>query len=255
MLALLSPAKTLDMDAHWPDVAVTQPAMLDEAKALIAVMRGYSVSGIRDLMRVSEKIATLNHGRYRAFSLPFTPDNATPALFAFRGDVYEGFDVAQLSTKDLAYAQDHLAILSGLYGVLRPLDLMQPYRLEMATRLKTKRGHNLYDYWGERITDGINAMLGITRDRHVINLASSEYFKGVRPEKLKGKWITVHFKEYRGGAYKVIGLMAKKARGRMARYMVQERCKTPDALTAFEEDGYAFQPAFSSDDTLVFTRG
>ncbi len=255
MLFLLSPSKTLDMEAQAPTLNFTHPALLDESKTLVQHARKLSKQELAELMSISEKLATLNYDRFKAFSAPFTTDNATPAIFAFRGDVYDGFDVESLDADTLRYAQEHLRILSGLYGVLRPLDLMQAYRLEMGIKLANPRGKNLYEFWGERITEQINQQLASTGDAYVANLASNEYFKAVKPKSLNAKLITPVFKEKRDDGYKVIALMAKKARGRMAAWALKHQIETPDALCNFAEDSYHYNDTLSDEYTLVFTRG
>jgi cytoplasmic iron level regulating protein YaaA (DUF328/UPF0246 family) len=206
-------------------------------------------------MNLSDALTELNHTRYEQYSTPFTPDNAKQAVFMFRGDTYVGLDADTLSKDDLTYAQSRLNILSGLYGLLRPLDLIQPYRLEMGSKLGTRRGKDLYEFWGSRLTDACNAVTASHGNRTVVSLASNEYIKAIRPQSLDGPLVTCHFKEMRDGAPKTIGLVAKKARGRMARFMVQSRVEDPEDLKAFGEDGYAFAPELSTDEDLVFVRG
>ncbi len=205
-------------------------------------------------MGISMKLADLNAGRWRAFSTPFTPDNARAALLAFRGDVYKGLDADSLDADALAFAQDHLRILSGLYGVLRPQDLIQPYRLEMGTKLATARGENLYTFWGDAITETLNRALAAQGDDVLVNLASKEYFSAVRPEKLAGRVVTPVFKERKGNTYKIVGLFAKRARGLMSRYIIDERLDDIEALKGFDAEGYAFEPSLSAADTWVFAR-
>jgi len=254
MIAVVSPAKKLDIAPVDLQLSLTQPPLLDQAEVLMKTTRRLKPKDLRSLMGISEKLADLNHGRFQAFHTPFTTDNAKPAALTFSGDVYQGLDAGTLSTQELEWAQDHVAILSGLYGVLRPLDLMQPYRLEMKTRLKTRRGKDLYAFWGQRITESINAQLSTHADQTLVNLASNEYFKAVRLEGLAGTVVTPVFKEIRDGGPKVISFMAKRARGLMTRYMVQERLDHPEMLKAFQAEGYRFDPALSTETTWTFTR-
>jgi cytoplasmic iron level regulating protein YaaA (DUF328/UPF0246 family) len=254
MLALISPAKKLDFDSTIENKNCSQPYFIDETKELVDVAKSLSKGRLQSLMGISDKLADLNYARYQSFSLPFGLDNARQAAYAFRGDTYTGLDADSLSEEDLEYAQDHLRILSGLYGLLRPLDLMQPYRLEMGTRLANPRGEDLYDFWGELISKACNDSVSNHKDNTIISLASNEYIKSVKPELLKGKLITCHFKEMKNGAPKVIGLFAKKARGMMARYMIQNRIDVPECLKSFDMDGYQFVPDLSSDTDFVFIR-
>ena len=254
MLVLLSPAKSLDETPPPAGVPYDQPQMLDQAEKLIVSARRMSRKKITELMEVSPKIAQLNWERYRAFSPPFTPENAKQAALLFAGDTYRGFDAPSLAADDLEYAQGHVAILSGLYGVLRPLDLMQPYRLEMGTALSTRRGRNLYRFWGDRITAQLNEMVATHADPTVLNCASNEYFSAVKPKLLAGPLVTCHFKEDRGGALKVISFNAKRARGMMARWVAQRRVEDPSGVKAFDEAGYAFRADLSDDSNLTFVR-
>ena len=211
MLIVISPAKTLDYQTPLPSKKFTQPEFLDESEKLIKTLRVMAPDELVDLMHVSSKIAELNVSRYLNWQQPFSPDNARPAIFAFKGDVYTGLDVQDYKTADLNFAQKHLRILSGLYGVLRPLDLMQPYRLEMGIRLKNSRGNNLYDFWGSKASESINQALTDQKDRVVVNLASNEYFKVLKNSTLQAKVITPVFKDFKNGEYKVISFFAKKA--------------------------------------------
>jgi cytoplasmic iron level regulating protein YaaA (DUF328/UPF0246 family) len=254
MLALVSPAKKLDFEAEWSVDGVTQPQFLDDTEELVAVAKALPKSGLQSLMKLSDTLGQLNYDRYQRFTTPFTPQNARPALLAFRGDTYVGLDADTLSRDDMSYAQDHLGILSGLYGVLRPLDLMQAYRLEMGTKLANARGEDLYDFWGERLAQACNDAVAGHKDDSVISLASNEYIKAVKPKALKGRFITCHFKELKAGEPKTIGLFAKRARGAMARYMIQNRVEAPEGLQAFREDGYGFVDTLSDDNNFVFLR-
>ena len=254
MLALISPAKKLDAENEAPLGDFTMPQLLDNSEELVHTVRALGKGRLKALMKLSDALTDLNHARYERYSTPFTPNNAKQAVFMFRGDTYVGLDPDTLSKDDLTYAQHHLGILSGLYGVLRPLDLIQPYRLEMGSRLSTQRGENLYDFWGSRLTDACNELTASHENRTVVSLASKEYIGAIQPEDLAGPFVTCHFKEMRDGVPKTIGLVAKKARGRMARYIVQNRVETEDDLKGFGEDGYAFEAGLSNEKDLVFVR-
>jgi cytoplasmic iron level regulating protein YaaA (DUF328/UPF0246 family) len=254
MILLLSPSKTLDMETSAPVTKPTQPVLLQESEILVEQARKLSMKKLQALMDISEKLATLNHARFQKFSTPFTKKNAKPGLFAFRGDVYDGLNADSFSADDIEYAQAHLRILSGLYGLLRPCDLMQAYRLEMGISLKNPRGKNLYDFWGERITLEINKAAKAAKSEAILNLASQEYFKAVHAGKLAKPLITVQFKERRGNKLQTIALFAKKARGAMARWVIQERVERIADLSHFAEDGYGFDETLSSHAELVFVR-
>ena len=255
MLFLISPAKALDYDTPPHIDRHTQPVFVRQAAELMDVLRPLAPQQIASLMDLSDQLASLNAARYQAWTPHFTPDNAKQAVLAFNGDVYEGLDAKTLTASELDWAQDHVCILSGLYGVLRPLDLMQPYRLEMGTRLATAQGSNLYRFWGRQIADYLNQRAQADASPVVINLASDEYFKSVDKKVLQPRVVTCVFEEHRGGGqYKVISFMAKRARGLMVRYAVQHRAATPEALKAFNLEGYAYQPALSEPDRLVFRR-
>jgi len=255
MLFLISPAKALDYDTPATTAVHTQPLFVSQASELIDVLKQKSPQEVAALMDLSDPLAGLNVGRYQAWTPRFTPANAKQAVLAFNGDVYDGLGAKTLTTADLEWAQQHLCILSGLYGVLRPLDLMQPYRLEMGTRLATARGRNLYQFWGGQIAEYLNQRAQADATPVVINLASEEYFKAVDQKVLKPRVVTCVFEEHRGGGqYKVISFMAKRARGLMVRHAIETRAATPEALTRFHADGYAFVPALSSADKLVFRR-
>lgn len=255
MLFLLSPAKSLDYDTPLPpDLPHTLPQFVPEASALIQVLREKSHQDIATLMSLSDPLAALNVARYQAFRPRFTASNSRQALLAFNGDVYEGLAARTLSPEDLQWAQAHLCILSGLYGMLRPLDRMQPYRLEMGTRLATDAGSNLYQYWGSRIAEHLNKRLRADTTPVVVNLASQEYFKVVDTKALKARVVECVFEDWKGGAYKIISFHAKRARGLMARYAVTHRLATPHALQGFDLEGYTFAPAASEPERLVFRR-
>lgn len=254
MLMVISPAKTLDFDNPAPTASTTTPIFLKQAEALIGMLRTLSTEEIGALMKISPKLAELNLQRYQEWCTPFTSENAKPSLFAFRGDVYTGLDADTLSCEDLRFAQDHLRILSGLYGLLRPLDLMQPYRLEMGTKLPHECGKDLYSFWGTAITDALNEALPASGNDALINLASNEYSKAIRRDRFKGRIVTPQFKENKDGAYRIIGIHAKRARGLMSRYIIRHRLLDPEAIKGFSETGYSYRPELSSDDEWVFAR-
>ncbi|WP_052598946.1 peroxide stress protein YaaA [Aureispira sp. CCB-QB1] len=249
MLLLISPAKTLDFDATNIEKH-TQPQLLEQSQTLVDKLKKLNSKKVQDLMGVSEKIADLNVTRYQDFSLPFDRSNAKQAILAFKGDVYQGLSVEEFNEADLDFAQEHIGILSGLYGFLRPLDLMQAYRLEMGTKLKIRRKNNLYEFWGDRITQQINA----SGAKDIINLASNEYFKSVKKEALEGNLWTVDFKENKNGKYKVVAFYAKKARGMMCNYVVKNRLEKPEEMKGFDMEDYQFNEALSSERHYVFTR-
>lgn len=254
MLMVISPAKTLDYETPPPTRRFTQPEYLDHSQLLIDQLREMSPQQISELMHLSDKLAALNVARYGSWNPAFNPDNAKQALLAFKGDVYTGLNASDFSEDDFEFAQRHLRMLSGLYGVLRPLDLMQPYRLEMGTKLANPRGKDLYAFWGERISDWLNAALSAQGDDILLNLASNEYFGAVKRQALKARVIEVDFKDMKNGQYKIISFYAKKARGLMSRYVIKERITDPKKLKDFDYDGYRFSPDDSSADHLVFLR-
>lgn len=256
MLVLLSPAKSLDYDTPLPTRRHTLPRLLDDSEALIRQLRELSVSQIAGLMGISDELAALNAQRYADFTLPLTPRTARPAVFAFAGDVYQGLDAARLDTRDLTEAQKTVRILSGLYGVLRPLDLMAPYRLEMGTRLRTERGSNLVEWWGDRITDLLVADLADSPGADVVvNCASQEYFGSVRPERLGARVVSPRFEDTSAqGKRSVVSFYAKRARGAMAAWLVQHRVRTAKEISEFDADGYAHDPDASTADQPVFVR-
>jgi len=254
MLFLLSPAKSLDYDTPAGDVPHTQPLFVKQSAELIQILRGYSPQQISELMDLSDTLAGLNVARYQAWSPKFTAKNAKQAVLAFNGDVYEGLDAKTLKAQDLAWAQEHVCILSGLYGVLRPLDWMQPYRLEMGTALENARGKNLYKFWGSRISEYLNERLQADKTPVVVNLASQEYFKAVDSKALKARVIECVFEDWKGGKYKVISFLAKRARGLMARYAATKHLSTPKQLEKFNLEGYAHDAQASQPDRLVFRR-
>lgn len=254
MLIVLSPAKTLDYESPATTERHSLPDFIPHAADLVAVLREMSPSAIGSLMKISDPLAELNVGRFASWSKSFSTHNARQALLAFNGDVYEGLNARSLTPAQLDWAQDHLRILSGLYGLLRPLDLMQPYRLEMGTRLATGRGKDLYAFWGERITEALNTVLATNRSTALVNLASEEYFKSVRPGLLDVPVVTPVFEDWKGGRYKIISFFAKRARGLMARYAIEHGITDPEQLKTFDSDGYAFDAQASSDATWVFRR-
>ena len=254
MLTVISPAKTLDFDTPTVTNDFTQPVHLTQSRKLVRRLRQLSGQELSKLMHVSDNIADLNQQRFRQWKTPFNPDNARQAIFAFKGDVYIGLDAYTMTEQNVEFAQDHLRILSGLYGVLRPLDLMQAYRLEMGTRIDTDMGDNLYQFWNGRITRTVNQELKQSGSNALINLASNEYFKSIKPKLLKADVITPVFKDYNKGKYQVIGFFAKKARGLMARYIIDNEIDNPAALKDFSAEGYAFDKAMSDSHEWVFTR-
>ncbi|MGB3071450.1 MAG: peroxide stress protein YaaA [Ottowia sp.] len=255
MLFLLSPAKALDYDTPVADdLPHTQPLFTRQSAELIKVLREKSPAQIAELMRLSDALSALNVARYEAWSSRFTAKNSKQAVLAFDGDVYGGLDAKSLTEAQMGWAQEHICILSGLYGVLRPLDRMQPYRLEMGTRLQTEKGSNLYQYWGSQIADYLNERQASEKTPIVVNLASQEYFKSVDRKALQARVIDCVFEDYKAGQYKVISFLAKRARGLMARYAVQKRVSTPKKLEDFDLEGYAFEPSISEPNRLVFRR-
>ncbi len=254
MLAIISPAKTLDYESELPAFEPTQPEFLEEAQQLITALRKKSRPQLREMMGISEPLADVNYDRYKRWQTPFSEDNARAAIFAFKGDVYTGFDLPSYGKRDLQFAQKQLRILSGLYGILRPLDLMQPYRLEMGTNLKNPGGKNLYEFWKEVATSSVNEAIKKSGSTSLVNLASKEYFSVLDQNSLKGEVVTPQFKELKNGSYKIISFFAKKARGSMCDFMIRERIKEPEGLKRFEVDGYQFNPKLSEGQEWVFTR-
>ena len=254
MLTVLSPAKTLDYETAPITQSATLPRFMDQSALLVEDARGLDPDDIRALMGVSEQIAHLNHERFMNWQSESTSDNAKQAVLAFKGDVYTGLQAETLSEDDLDFAQTRLRILSGLYGLLRPLDLMQPYRLEMGLKFANQRGKNLYEFWGEQLTDTLNADLVSAKTDVLINLASNEYFKAIKPKLLNADIITPQFKDLKNGQYKMISFFAKKARGLMARYIIDNRITEPEALKSFSEAGYYYSDEQSQGDQWVFLR-
>ena len=254
MLIVVSPAKTLDYETPPKTKVFTTPDFLEDSALLVERARQYSALDIAELMQVSMKIAELNFDRFEAWNTPFTPENAKQAILAFKGDVYTGLDAGTFSAADFKFAQSHLRILSGLYGLLRPLDLMQPYRMEMGRKIDTERGKNLYEFWGGTITEAINKQLKTLKSPYLINLASNEYFKSVKPKLLDGEIITPEFKDWKNGQYKMLGVYAKKARGQLSRFIIQNQLKDPESMKEFAVDGYQFNEELTSGNKWVFTR-
>lgn len=255
MLTVISPAKRLDFDTPAPTVDTSMPDFLPDSRALNAILRGYSALDLMQLMGVSRNIAELNAARNHEWRTPFRGKGVRAAVLAFQGDVYRGLDAASLNAADLRFAQRHLRILSGLYGVLRPLDLMRAYRLEMGAKLGNPRGKDLYAFWGGKITENLNESLAAHRAKVLVNLASNEYFKAVKADAVAGEVITPVFKERRGGTYKVIALYAKQARGLMSRFIIKHRIDAAADLKGFDRDGYAYNARLSSARQWVFSRG
>lgn len=254
MLIVISPAKTLDYTSPLATARFTQPTLLAPAAELIDICRALTPAQIASLMSISDKLAGLNAARFAEWQLPFSPENARQAILAFKGDVYTGLQAEQFSEADFDFAQQHLRMLSGLYGVLRPLDLMQPYRLEMGTRLANPAGADLYRFWGEQITETLNQALQEQGDAVLINLASDEYFKAVKPAKLRATIIKPVFQDRKNGKYKIISFYAKKARGLMSRFIITERLTEPEQLKDFDYEGYAYCPEASTELEWVFRR-
>lgn len=255
MLLIISPAKKLDLSE---ESRLTQnhtlPAHMDDTLKLASLLKKKSERSIGKLMNISPQLSSLNYDRYQQFHAPFSIDNAKQALLTFKGDVYQSFDLAQYGEDDFAFAQQHLRILSGLYGLLRPLDLIQPYRLEMGTRLKNRRGKNLYEFWGNRINNAVQQAMESAGDKILINLASNEYFKSVKAANLDGRIITPQFKDNKNGTLKTLFLYAKQARGAMCDYAIRERITEPEGLKNFSGMGYHYQANLSDETTWVFTR-
>jgi cytoplasmic iron level regulating protein YaaA (DUF328/UPF0246 family) len=252
MLIVLSPAKSLDLDTPPTTKLQTIPDFIDRAAELIDVLRGYSPGQVGELMSISDSLAMLNVARYAHWTLDHA--EGRQAVMAFNGDVYAGFDARSLKAKELRYAQSHVRILSGLYGLLRPLDLIHPYRLEMGTRLANPRGKDLYAFWGETVTQALNESIAATRAKALVNLASEEYFKSVKPKLLAAPVITPVFEDWKNGKYKIISFFAKRARGMMARYATVNGITNPEKLKAFDVGGYAFDEQGSSERTWLFRR-
>lgn len=254
MLIVVSPAKSLDYESKVSTNKFTEPGFLDDSKLLIEKLRQYNPEQLCELMNISGNLGEINYGRNADWSLPFSRKNARQAIFAFKGDVYLGLAVENFDGHDLNFAQKHLRILSGLYGLLRPLDLMQAYRLEMGTALKNERGNNLYEFWGSRLTEKLNSELSEHKSPVLINLASNEYFNSLQTKNMDAKVVTPVFKDYSNGEYKVLSFFAKKARGMMVSYIVKNRIHSPRKLKNFDMDGYRYCEDQSTASNLVFLR-
>jgi len=254
MISIISPAKTLDLKSDVKTKEFSQPDLLSDSKILIRELQKLNPKDISQLMKVNDKIAELNFERNLFWKLPFSTNNAKQALMAFKGQVYVGLDANSLTEKDLLFAQNHLRILSGLYGILRPLDLMQAYRLEMGIALKNPKGKNLYEFWGTKITEIINLELSKQKNKVVINLASNEYFKSVKSKNIEGEVITPIFKELKGNEYKTVTVYVKTARGYMARFIIENRIEDPEDIKAFDTGGYLYNSDISTEKEWVFTR-
>ena len=254
MILVVSPAKKLDFESPLVTTRSSQPSLLNHSELLIERCVKLSSDQIASLMKLSDKLAGLNAARFGEWSLPFTNENARQAILAFNGDVYSGLDAASFSDDDFDFAQKHFRILSGLYGLLKPLDLMQAYRLEMGTKLDNDRGTNLYQFWGNVITEELNKVLKAQKADVLINLASNEYFKAINKKQLNAKIITPQFKDWKNGQYKIISFYAKKARGLMARYIIQNQLTNPEQLKNFDMAGYQYSSDLTQGNDLVFTR-
>lgn len=253
MLTVISPAKTLDFDTPSHTDKYTEPRFLTQSQLLIDQLKKLSSQEIAGLMKISDKLAGLNMARFQQWETPFTEKNAKQAILAFKGDVYTGLNAETLNENGLAFAQQHLRILSGLYGVLRPLDLIQPYRLEMGTPFQNDAGRDLYSFWGEKLQESLQAEPALS-DGVLINLASNEYFKAVNAKKLNATIITPVFKDWKNGQYKMISFYAKKARGLMSRYIIDQQINSPEKLKQFDLDGYRYSDEMSQKNDWVFIR-
>jgi cytoplasmic iron level regulating protein YaaA (DUF328/UPF0246 family) len=254
MLIVISPAKTLDFETAPITKGHSQPEFLKESRQLISQLKKLTPAEVSSLMKISDKLGVLNFLRFNEWKTPFTLDNSKQALLAFKGDVYTGIDAGTFSSQNLKFAQKHLRILSGLYGVLKPLDLIQAYRLEMGVKFENKKGKDLYEFWASKLTNQINQDLKDSRSKHLINLASNEYFKSLQADQINANIIVPVFKDYKNGRYKIISFFAKKARGQMSAYIIKNSLKDPEGLKAFNVDGYKFYQSESNESNLVFQR-
>ncbi len=254
MIITLSPSKGQDFESASPTKKFSKPLALKDSELLIKELRKINSKQLQELMTVSENIANLNVDRIKTFNTPFTTKNAKQAVFAFKGDVYSGLDLDKFSEDDYAYAQDHLRILSGLYGCLRPLDLIQPYRLEMKTKLKNDRGDNLYQFWDDRITKSLNTALKKQEEPVLVNLASNEYFKSVKTKLLEGRLLNINFKETKDNKTRVVAIFAKRARGMMADYIIRNKIEKPEDIKKFKAGGYKYNKSLSDDKQWTFER-
>jgi hypothetical protein len=254
MITILSPAKKLNEQPKASPENYTVPQFLDDSEVLVEELRKFSPEQLQDLMNISRNIAELNYERFLKWSRPFTPENASPALFTFKGQAYQGLKADAFNDLDVAFAQDHLRILSGLYGLLRPMDLIQPYRLEMGTYLENPRGKDLYSFWADKITRALNESLSDHKQKVLLNLASNEYFKAINQKVLESDIITPVFKEKKGNQYKTIAVYAKMARGMMTRYIMKNRIDDPRDIKGFDWEGYVFSPEMSTEEVWTFVR-
>lgn len=254
MLLVISPAKNLDYESPVNTKQMSMPDFLDGSQQLINDLKKLAPQDVSKLMGISDKLGVLNYDRFQQWSTPFTRENARPAVLAFNGDVYAGLNASNFKADDYKFAQKHLRILSGLYGLLRPMDLMQPYRLEMGTRFATEKGKDLYEFWGESITKALNQQLKSLKSDVLVNLASNEYFKAVKPTLLNARVVTPVFKDWKGDKYKIISFYAKKARGLMCAFAIKNRTTQVDDLKGFDSEGYQYNEAMSSANEMVFTR-
>ena len=254
MLTIISPAKKLDYSQPAETQAFTQPLLLEHSEQLIKDLQRLSPEEVCSLMGLSDKLGALNYERFQEWQTPFSIDNAKQAVLAFKGDVYQGLDADNMNADELNWAQDNLRILSGLYGLLRPLDLMQPYRLEMGTKFANQRGANLYQFWGEIITEQLNKLFPASAKSVLVNLASNEYFKSVQPKNINAEIITPVFMDQKGDKYKIISFFAKRARGLMSAFIIKNKITDAEQLKTFNVDGYSFNSAMSDDNKWVFCR-
>jgi cytoplasmic iron level regulating protein YaaA (DUF328/UPF0246 family) len=254
MLIVISPAKTLDFETAPTTKEFTEPEFLKESKKLISELKKLNPEEVSSLMKISDKLGTLNYLRFNEWKTPFNLNNAKQALLAFKGDVYTGIEAETFSNQDLKFAQKHLRILSGLYGVLKPLDLMQAYRLEMGTQFENKQGKDLYEFWGGKLTEQINNDLRAAKSKVLINLASNEYFKSLQANDIDAEIIVPVFKDFKNGKYKIISFYAKKARGLMSAYIIKNRLKNPEDIKGFNVEGYKYSKSESSGNNWVFLR-
>lgn len=252
MITIISPAKSLDFETPTGHMPATQPDFITQSSQLIKQLRQLGSKEIGGLMSISARLADLNYERYQAWRPEFSVSNSKQAVLAFTGDVYQGFDAPSLNEDDLLFAQQHLRILSGLYGLLKPLDLIQPYRLEMGTRFENSAGKNLYEFWGSRLTNALNQLLAT--EKVLVNLASNEYFKVVKVRQIEGEIITPQFKDMKNGQYKIISFYAKRARGALARFIIENRLDQPEQLKQFDWQGYRFDPGQTRAGEWVFSR-
>ena len=254
MLIVISPAKTLDFETAPITKIHTQAEFLKESRQLVSQLKKLTPAEVSSLMKISDKLGLLNFLRFNEWKTPFTLNNSKQALLAFKGDVYTGMNAESFSNQDLKFAQKYLRILSGLYGVLKPLDLIQSYRLEMGTHFENKKGKDLYEFWGSKLTDQINQDLKASKSKHLINLASNEYFKSLQVKNINAEIIVPVFKDYKNGKYKIISFYAKNARGSMSAYIIKNKLKNPEDIKAFNVDGYKFNQSKSNATNYVFLR-